>query len=87
MLLQRLEQVGSSRTIVLGGVPFQIDLGSLDVYVGAVIVVPSVAVDVSVLKNLPRWFLELGDQLVLVPLVICFDFFVNLRNEEVPRVA
>ena len=87
VLLQGLQQIGSSRKVVVGRVPFKVDQGGFQNDIGAVLIVPPVAVYVSVLQDLPGRFLQFGYQLVLVPLVVHLHFLSYLGDHEVPGVG
>ena len=87
MFLEGFQQIGSSREVVIGRVPFEVDQGRFHDDIGAVLVVPAVAVDVSVLENLPGRFLQFGYQLVLVPLIVHLHFFSHLGYHEMSRVG
>ena len=78
VLLEGLQQVGSGREVVIGRVPFEVDQGRFHNNVGAILVVPSVAVHVPMLEDLPGWFLQFSYQLVLVPLIVHLHFFSHL---------
>ena len=78
VLLEGLQQVGSGREVVIGRVPFEVDQGRFHNNVGAILVVPSVAIQVPMLEDLPGWFLQFGYQLVLVPLIVHLHFFSHL---------
>lgn len=68
-----LEKGGCCIEVIVKSVLFEIDLIYFYEDDRTVIIVTTVGIEMSVLKDLSAWFLKLSDDLVFVPFVILFD--------------